>query len=254
MKHPWLFLTSILLNLVLLGVGGWRLAGKPTPPQPAPIISNEPIPTPSAATPAFRWSQLEAGDYPTYIARLRAIGCPEETIRDLITADVASQYEEKRRQLLAANSSQRGEPVFFPTAPPRVLEPHLSPAGGSSPSLAAGDHPAASAPSAQMLPNLAQEQMALLSTLLPSPPLASQAAPGAADATEKAAAVGTLATAVPAHPSTTHNPPRDTEREMRPRGGLTHEQEVLRAKVGWQAFYYTTAEENAQERAAGNAR
>ena len=74
----------------------------------------------------------------------------------------------------------------------------------------------------------------------------------ASDATGKSAADGPLPTALPARPSTTHNPPRDKEREMRPRGVLTHEQEVLRAKIGWQAFYYTTAEENAQERAAAS--
>jgi hypothetical protein len=38
----------------------------------------------------FRWRQLESEDYRTYIARLRAIGCPEQTIRDLIIADVDS--------------------------------------------------------------------------------------------------------------------------------------------------------------------
>lgn len=36
----------------------------------------------------FRWAQLESEDYRTYIARLRAVGCPEETICDLIIADV----------------------------------------------------------------------------------------------------------------------------------------------------------------------
>ena len=40
------------------------------------------------ATNAFRWRQLESEDYPTYIGRLRAIGCPEETIRDIIIADL----------------------------------------------------------------------------------------------------------------------------------------------------------------------
>jgi hypothetical protein len=34
------------------------------------------------------WSQLESEDYQEYIARLRAIGCPEQTIRELIIADL----------------------------------------------------------------------------------------------------------------------------------------------------------------------
>jgi hypothetical protein len=48
-----------------------------------------PSETPTAAsTNTLRWAQLEAEDYPTYIARLRSIGCPEQTIRDIIIADV----------------------------------------------------------------------------------------------------------------------------------------------------------------------
>ena len=36
----------------------------------------------------LQWSQLESEDYKTYIARLRAIGCPEQTLRDIIVADL----------------------------------------------------------------------------------------------------------------------------------------------------------------------
>src|SRR5687768_15456038 len=36
----------------------------------------------------FRWRQLESEDYRTYIERLRSIGCPEQTIRDLVIADL----------------------------------------------------------------------------------------------------------------------------------------------------------------------
>lgn len=39
-------------------------------------------------TNAFEWGQLESEDYQTYIKRLRSIGCPEETIRDIIIADL----------------------------------------------------------------------------------------------------------------------------------------------------------------------
>lgn len=44
----------------------------------------------------FSWQQIEAADYPTYIANLRAIGCPESTIRDIIIADVNHLYARKR--------------------------------------------------------------------------------------------------------------------------------------------------------------
>lgn len=39
-------------------------------------------------TNAFHWSQLESEDYPAYIENLRAIGCPEQTVRDIIIADL----------------------------------------------------------------------------------------------------------------------------------------------------------------------
>jgi LysM repeat protein len=42
------------------------------------------------------WSHVESANYPTYIANLRNIGCPEQTIRDIIIADVNALYA--RRQ------------------------------------------------------------------------------------------------------------------------------------------------------------
>jgi LysM repeat protein len=40
----------------------------------------------------FSWSEVEAADYPTYISNLRSIGCPEQTIRDIIIADVNALF------------------------------------------------------------------------------------------------------------------------------------------------------------------
>ena len=39
-----------------------------------------------------RWSQIESTDYRRYIANLRAIGCPEETIHDIIVAAINRVY------------------------------------------------------------------------------------------------------------------------------------------------------------------
>jgi hypothetical protein len=36
----------------------------------------------------FRWRQLESEEYRTYIERLRSIGCPEQTIRDIVISDL----------------------------------------------------------------------------------------------------------------------------------------------------------------------
>jgi hypothetical protein len=48
---------------------------------------------------AFGWQSVEAPDYKQYIANLRAVGCPEETIRDIIRADVHKLYEDKKKQV-----------------------------------------------------------------------------------------------------------------------------------------------------------
>lgn len=44
----------------------------------------------------FNWAQLESEDYPTYIANLRAVDCPEETVRDIIIADVDDLFARRR--------------------------------------------------------------------------------------------------------------------------------------------------------------
>lgn len=45
------------------------------------------------------WRRVESTDYREYIANLRAIGCPEATIRDIIIADVDQLFAEKLQQL-----------------------------------------------------------------------------------------------------------------------------------------------------------
>ncbi len=46
-------------------------------------------------TNGFNWSQLESTDYRQYIANLRAVGCPEMTIKDLILTDVMRVYAQR---------------------------------------------------------------------------------------------------------------------------------------------------------------
>ena len=59
---------------------------------PRTIRSTQAMATPATApdiqaTP-LDWRQLESSDYRQYIANLRAVGCPEKTIRDIIVAEV----------------------------------------------------------------------------------------------------------------------------------------------------------------------
>lgn len=65
-----------------------------SPPSDSLVISTSVVTT-VVATNQFRWSELEASDYREYIKRLRAIGCPEQTLRDLIIADLDKLYAAK---------------------------------------------------------------------------------------------------------------------------------------------------------------
>jgi hypothetical protein len=44
----------------------------------------------------FTWDEIESADFPTYITNLRAIGCPEATIRDIIVAEVNQLFARRR--------------------------------------------------------------------------------------------------------------------------------------------------------------
>ena len=68
----------------------------PTPPAtpPATLASNSP--------PRFDWRTVESEDYRKYIANLRAIGCPEETIQDVIIADVGKLFAAQARAVAGA--------------------------------------------------------------------------------------------------------------------------------------------------------
>jgi LysM repeat protein len=60
----------------------------------------------------FSWQEVESPDYATYVANLRQIGCPEQTIRDIIIAEVNALYSRKRALELVTPEQQwwRSEP------------------------------------------------------------------------------------------------------------------------------------------------
>src|SRR4051812_46665567 len=60
----------------------------------------------------FSWKEVESPDYPTYIANLRDIGCPEQTVRDIIIADVNNLFARRRANELVTSEQQwwRSEP------------------------------------------------------------------------------------------------------------------------------------------------
>src|SRR5690349_901682 len=58
--------------------------------RPADPAAEPQVPEPQilTVTNQITWDQLESEDYRTYITRLRTINCPEQTIRDIIIADL----------------------------------------------------------------------------------------------------------------------------------------------------------------------
>ena len=110
-----LFLISILVNLVCLAGLFWMVADRQQPPAQlgAPVSAAASATVgraPAQAAPVerivrevetFHWSQIEADDYQTYAENLRRIGCPEETIRDLVKQDLDKLYDQRKADILS---------------------------------------------------------------------------------------------------------------------------------------------------------
>lgn len=118
MKGKSIVFGSLLLNVLLTIVLVHSLQNRPLPgdslasralaarsPNHSTPESTPPPPAANAAAP-FDWRVVESADYRKYVANLRAIGCPEETIRDIIIADVNKLFETRRQEL------QQGRPKF----------------------------------------------------------------------------------------------------------------------------------------------
>lgn len=119
MNFKALFVLSLIAN-VALGVYAFRkpAAGEPAPVRPVvePVAAPKEKAAPKARTVTqtvtntvartFNWQSVESADYKEYIANLRSVGCPEETIRDIILADVNKLYDQKKKQV-------RGGPKKF---------------------------------------------------------------------------------------------------------------------------------------------
>jgi hypothetical protein len=114
MRARVVIVTSIGLN-VLLGVLLWQSLEFPDLENATVLLhrNKEPEPASTNSTPRFvvrrqyfNWSEIESDDYPTFIANLRRIGCPEITIRDIIVADVNQLYAQRRAQEVVTAESE----------------------------------------------------------------------------------------------------------------------------------------------------
>jgi len=117
--RPWL-LASVGLNL-FLAVSWW--------------VAREPLEDAAVVIPAYRteltvktntvirrenftWDQLESTNYATLIANLRKVGCPEQTIRDIVIADIDRIFERRR-----ANEVVAPDYEWWKTAPdPAIVQ------------------------------------------------------------------------------------------------------------------------------------
>lgn len=115
---------SLLLNgTMAVAIAYWaafRPSSPPAPPAPPPSAASAPAKVKAAGTlgdaaaaaapaaPAkqFDWRTVESTDYKQYIENLRAIGCPEETLRDIIVADVNKLFEARRKEQRGASTNK----------------------------------------------------------------------------------------------------------------------------------------------------
>ncbi len=113
------FIASVLLNVYLIGSRRSSPTSEPIKPSGrfVQVDTQQPkTPAPAGldANPAainphrqFNWRQVESPDYKTYIDNLRTAGCPLETIRDIVSADLRKSFRSKEWQLLRhATSTQ----------------------------------------------------------------------------------------------------------------------------------------------------
>ena len=115
---------SLALNALLAGLVVWLAFATSPPgrnaggsrfltnrvlrlqPQPAAPLTHESAPEVLEINEPFHWAQLESADYRVYVANLRAVGCPEPTVRDIVIADVNELFHPRVKALVDEVSGQ----------------------------------------------------------------------------------------------------------------------------------------------------
>ncbi len=131
---------SLSLNALLLGFVIWLTCAGPRPelrtdashhltrglrakPQTTPPpAASEPLPEVVAVSEAFNWAQLESANYHEYVANLRAIGCPEPTVRDIIIADVNDLFTPRVKALVDEVNGRFWELILQPDDFEKMIE------------------------------------------------------------------------------------------------------------------------------------
>ena len=105
-------LGTVAANLALVSALLWQTARAPDSPLRAGVIVrtnvvtefvDEPAARPPGVKvpgrPPFHWSQVESTNVLAYATNLLAIGCPNETARDILQARVADEFRARLREL-----------------------------------------------------------------------------------------------------------------------------------------------------------
>lgn len=132
MKYAPTFAISMSLNVALVAVAAHLLRKPATETLPSPAItvqnSTDELRVVTNlqsqiifVTNRFHWRQLESTNHDEFVANLRAVGCPERTIRDIIVADVW--------QTFAASEHRAPRIPFWSNGPRRVAAQRQHEAG-----------------------------------------------------------------------------------------------------------------------------
>src|SRR5688572_19747708 len=113
----------LALNIALLGTIGYMAYLLKISPRPIRYVTKPHFVTNTVRQIAVRkmnatnllaalagrlnWAGIESTNYVTYIDNLRAFGCPEETIKDIILTDIAKHYARRRAHIQAQSGAHR---------------------------------------------------------------------------------------------------------------------------------------------------
>ena len=112
MKLPSFLAVSLVCNLVLVAIFFSVRHGSPAKMEAPPstifapaTLEVAPLLAVTSETPApvVPWRLIMSADYRQYVANLRAVGCPDWLVRDIIVADIDDLYQQKART----------DPVYF---------------------------------------------------------------------------------------------------------------------------------------------
>jgi LysM repeat protein len=97
----WRLILGVSVGLNVLVVAFWLVSIRRPAQNSGPSLNIQPISNRVLTRVVvrkqfFSWQELESADYQTYINNLREIGCPEQTIRDIIVEDVNQLFMRRR--------------------------------------------------------------------------------------------------------------------------------------------------------------